>query len=191
MSSIKQKREFKKVFDAFLKTEAGKKQYTVAVEALESVDWERALRNYLEYFNEIPPNQSIDELGELLYKLRLENTLNKNWGLEKIIDFLPHLIEHQKEREQLDKNQNVTTNDNSLTIDHLPDTPLKDLFKDVCIYNKVIKLMIDKKLIINNQEILIWKGFKANRKIDVVAFLEVLYSKNILNQDFKKIIFQH
>lgn len=74
---------------------------------------------------------------------------------------------------------------------NIPETPLKGLFKDVNVYDKIIKLMRDKGLIINTQEVLIWKGFKANRKIDIVAFCEVLFNKNLLKNRIDNYEFMH
>jgi len=71
--------------------------------------------------------------------------------------------------------------DQKNTIKPIPETLLKGLFKDGTVYNKVIGLMISKGLISHNFDGLTWRGIRLNRKYEVVAFCDVLYSKGLLN----------
>jgi len=104
-------------------------------------------------------------------------------------DLLMLLSEYAKPDNLLTKDGTVATadlaklNPNVIDINNSPnfiDTPLKGIFKDGNRYNEIIQLLIDNGLIISNQNVLIWKGFRPNRKIDLIAFCEVLFNKSLL-----------
>ena len=109
-------------------------------------------------------------------------------------------IESQYERlrqhvtEQIEKHNPTTIKIQDFQRDinkTIPETELKSLFKDGNKYDEIIQLLINKGLILNNQNVLIWKGFKANRKIDIVAFCEVLYNKSLLKNRIDNYIIMH
>jgi len=98
MSSLRQQREFKEAFEAFSKTDEGKKQIDAINKQLENIDFGKVFHNFFAYYDEISPEQAIDELEDLYYDLSLENTANPIWKLEKHLAYLPIAIERQKKR---------------------------------------------------------------------------------------------
>jgi len=98
MSSLRQRREFKEAFEAFSKTDEGKKQLDSLERQLENIDWEKVYHKYFSYYDEIPPDQAIDELEDLYHNLSLENAASAFWKLEKHLAFIPIAIERQKKR---------------------------------------------------------------------------------------------
>lgn len=102
-------------------------------------------------------------------KKRIENGLIS--GEQRLQEHNSKKIVSQSESDSL------TVNPNSV----IPKTPLKSLFKDPAKYDEVIQLMKSNLLITINFNGLKWNGIQSNRKYEVVAFCDELYSKGLLN----------
>lgn len=178
MSSARQKREFKSAFEAFSKTVEGKKQIDSINKQFENIDFGKVFHDFFAYYEEISPEQAINELEDLYYDLSLENAANPIWKLKKHLEFIPIAIEHQKKRKA--KLENSGNNKNIAP--QFIETPLKKLFNDAAKYDVIMQLMINEGAIIKTSNGLKWHGYKGNAKYEAIGFVEALSANGLLNK---------
>lgn len=97
MASVKKQREFKEAWDAWVKTDEGKKQYEATIEAWENIDLAKVAHKLFEYYDTIPPEQAVIELENSLANFMKDKIGGANVQ-QALLDYFPIEIERQKKR---------------------------------------------------------------------------------------------
>jgi hypothetical protein len=90
-----------------------------------------------------------------------------------------HFEALKKINEQKSSDGTISLSDHS---GHISKT-LKSLFKNAKAYDQLIEFMSVERLISKGEKGIIWKGLKANRKFEIVAFYEVLFLNGFFTSD--------
>lgn len=118
----------------------------------------------------------ITKLEEIRKVFYLDQNVNSNSGFTPTV-FVEFLQWIEEKKAALNNSPAIENNQNK---EQLPDTPLKQLFKDGTKYDEVILLMIKQGLINQTSEGLQWHGYRPGAKYEPIAFFDVLSAKGLL-----------